>query len=169
MTSILGNRVILRFSLAVLMSLPLIFGSTSLPLYSGIQAQAHQTGSRALSRDPRGPGFIPACNNARVLKRIQRKFNWAERKTWSKIRHAPARQLSHIQRVRQTRATGRTKSRIDHRHCRAHGVLSNGYKHTIYYMIEERMGFASLSWQVSYCMRGHDSWHVYGASCKSVR
>ncbi len=169
MTVLLGKNLILRFSMTFLLCLPLILGSTSLPFNSGNEAQAHQTHLRALARDPRGPGYIPACDNSRVLKRIQRKFNWAEQKTWSKIKHSPARQLDAIQRVHQTRATGQTQSRIDHRHCKARAVLSNGSKHTIYYMVEERMGFASLTWQVSYCIRGHDRWRVYGAHCKSVR
>ena len=161
------NRLFLMPVLALLLSFPAITPLTM------VGAHAHDTNLR-MGSDPRdrifGRGAIPHCDDPRVLRRIQEKFKWADRKTWSDITHrSHTIGIRDIYHIRQKYRLDHTKSMITHRHCSGKAALSNGKNPRVYYMIQERMGFASLSWKVQFCVAGYDRWRVYGARCKSLR
>lgn len=161
-----------RFRMFFALALSLTF-VVSTDAFLGNSAFAHDTNLR-MGSDPRdrilGRGEIPKCNDPRVLKRIQKKFSWADKNTWSDISHrSHTIGIEHIRHIKQRYKLDHTKSMITHRHCNASASLSNGKKPRIYYMIQERMGFASLSWKVEFCVANHDRWRVYGAHCRSLR
>lgn len=159
-----------RMLFAFLLSLPLLVSADFVQTNS---AFAHDTNLR-MGSDPRdrffGRGAIPKCNDPKVLRRIQSKFAWADKNTWSDISHRThSIGIDHIRHIKQRYKLDHTKSMITHRHCNGRAALSNGKKPRIYYMIQERMGFASLSWKVEFCVAGYDRWRVYGAHCRSLR
>lgn len=159
-----------RMFFALMLSLTFLAGAT---LLQTNYAFAHDTNLR-MGSDPRdhlfGRGEIPKCDDPRVLHRIQNKFSWAEKNTWSDISHrSHTIGIERIQHIKQRYKLDHTKSMITHRHCNARAGLSNGKNPRLYYMIQERMGFASLSWKVEFCVAGHDRWRVYGAQCRSLR
>lgn len=165
-----NGRSCIRMAVALLLLLPFIAGFGPLQP-SG--AYAHDTNLR-MGRDPRdaifGRGSIPKCDDPRVLRRITSKFSWADRKTWSDIEHRKHTiGIQNIRHIKQRYRLDQTKSMISHRHCNGTATLSNGKHPKIYYMIQERMGFASLSWKVQFCLSGYDRWRVYGSNCRSLR
>ena len=109
------NRLFLMPVLALLLSFPAI---TPLTL---VGAHAHDTNLR-MGSDPRdrifGRGAIPHCDDPRVLRRIQKKFKWADRKTWSDITHrSHTIGIRDIYHIRQKYRLDHTKPMITHRHC----------------------------------------------------
>lgn len=165
-----NGRSCIRMVFTLLLLLPFISGFGPLQT-SG--AYAHDTHLR-MGSDPRdkifGRGAIPNCDDPRVLRRITSKFSWADRNTWSKIEHRTHTiGIQDIRHIKQRYRLDQTKSMISHRHCNGTATLSNGKQPKLYYMIQERMGFASLSWKVQFCVAGYDRWRVYGANCRSLR
>lgn len=165
-----NGRSLTRMVFTLLLLLP--FSSGFGPLLPG-GAHAHDTHLK-MGRDPRdailGRGEVPLCDDPRVLRRITSKFSWADRNTWSRIEHRQHTiSIQNIRHIKQRYRLDQTKSMITHRHCNATTTLSNGKHSKLYYMIQERVGFASLSWKVQFCVSGYDRWRVYGANCKSLR
>ena len=107
---------------------------------------------------------LPHCGDSKVLKKISRKFAWAEHHTWGT--NWTIDSLTNA-RLRYNNFNG--PSMIAHRHCRATAWLSNGQRRTVIYRVENRMGFAGFGWNVSFCVSGLDRHRVYGANCQSLR
>jgi hypothetical protein len=57
----------------------------------------------------------------------------------------------------------------DRRYCEARITMADGQHSYVYYLIEERQGFASLGWNVEFCVPGRDPWHVYDGWCRAIR
>jgi hypothetical protein len=107
---------------------------------------------------------FPTCDDPKVMAKIIRRFNWAEHKTWHR-----GIELDTIQRARHRATLAGGKRLINRRYCRGHARLSNGRHPTVHYLIEQRQGFASIGWNVEFCVVGHDRWHVYGGTCRVLR
>ncbi len=58
---------------------------------------------------------------------------------------------------------------IARRYCGATAELSDGKRRTIWYLIEDRMGFAGVGDGVEFCVSGFDRWFVYNGRCRVVR
>ena len=69
---------------------------------------------------------------------------------------------------------------IARRYCGATVELSDGRRRDIWYLIEERMGFATLldgfhlanetrGSNVEFCVAGFDRWMVYNGACRVLR
>ena len=106
------------------------------------------------------PG-IPLCESESVIGRVVSRQAWAERHTWHDgivitAIHDPRERALHIN----------GPSMIAHRNCMAQASLSNGRTQTLYYVISQGQGFASLGWNVEWCVVGHDPYHVYDAGCR---
>nr|WP_306268330.1 hypothetical protein [Pararhizobium sp. IMCC3301] len=164
------NHFGIRMILALVLALPLLAGAGPFVVTG---AAAHD--SRAeMGRDPRtaifGRGAVPLCDDPRVLRQVQSKFAWADRNTWSEISNRKsAIGINSIRNIKQRYSLNQTKSLITHRHCDGTATLSNGKQPRLYYLIQERMGFAGISWKVQFCVAGYDRWRVYGASCRTLR
>ena len=58
---------------------------------------------------------------------------------------------------------------IGRRYCGATVALSDGGSRSIWYLIEEGMGFASIGDNVEFCVSGFDRWNVYNGRCRILR
>ena len=104
------------------------------------------------------------CEDPRVLKNIAERFAWAERKTWHRgfvIARLDKPQLSYN--------VFDGPSLIPHRHCTARATMTDHRVYTVYYTVEDEMGFASIGDKVFFCIPELDRWRIYGAHCSTVR
>ena len=58
---------------------------------------------------------------------------------------------------------------IARRYCGATADLSDGRSRTIWYLIEDGMGFAGIGDNVEFCVSGFDRWMVYNGRCRILR
>lgn len=104
---------------------------------------------------------FPHCEDPRVLKKIIKRFNWAEDKTWQRGFY-----LEGLEHTRERQVHENEYSAIPRRYCRAHALLSNGHHPTMLYLIEGGQGFAGTGFNVEFCVNGLDPWRVYNGSCR---
>jgi len=106
------------------------------------------------------------CGEPRVLNRISHRFD-------HQVRHVPNLPqvaILDFNRVGETRYEPAHKmSPIERRYCHARVMLSGGFERSIWYLIEYRMGFASLGSNVEFCVEGFDPWRVYNGHCRVLR
>ena len=107
---------------------------------------------------------FPECGDQKVLNKIVERYNWAEKHTWQR-----GFELDNISRARHRQTLAGGDRQINRRYCRGHAELSNGRHPTIHYLIEQRQGFASIGWNVEFCISGHDRWMAYDGSCRVLR
>ncbi len=107
---------------------------------------------------------FPACDDPKVLGRIIKRYNWAENHQWQR-----GIDLDFINRARERLTLAGGDRLVNRRYCRGHALLSNGRHPTVHYLIEQRQGFASIGWNVEFCVTGHDRWMVYDGSCRVLR
>jgi hypothetical protein len=111
------------------------------------------------------PPAPPDCASPHILDRISERFQWAEGRTWQTYLRIAA-----FDSIREL-GTGPQNhpSFLPHRHCQASAALTNGETQRIYYTITSATGLAGVGADVEFCIAKYDRWHVYGASCRSVR
>lgn len=105
-----------------------------------------------------------ACADSGVLHRIQRRFAWAEHKTWQRGYV--------IDRLENPRPSGHPyyePGLIERDYCMAEAIMTNGDIRRVYYAIEHGAGFADLGRYVDFCVLGLDPWHVHDGTCRTVR
>lgn len=106
------------------------------------------------------------CGQPRVLKRISHRFD-------HQVRHVPNLPqvaILDFNRIGETRfEPAHEHSPIERRYCHARVMLSGGYQRTVWYLIESRMGFATLGSNVEFCVEGFDPWRVYNGHCRVLR
>ncbi len=108
-------------------------------------------------------GF-PQCEDPKVEARIIKDFNWAERKTWQR-----GIQLMQLSKMHEHRTVNHEGSVVTRRYCMAKAHLSNGKHRSIYYMINDRGGFAGIWWRVTHCVIGLDPWRNHDGHCRAIR
>lgn len=112
----------------------------------------------------RGEGKVPSCNDDSVLNKITKRFRR------NNIHHLDSDlAFERIGRVRETDFLKNPKDQNDRRFCAAHAHLNNGKHPTLYYLIQEHHGLASISWGVDFCVNGYDFARAHGSSCRSLR
>ncbi|MDD9910624.1 MAG: hypothetical protein OXR62_13160 [Ahrensia sp.] len=127
----------------------------------------------------RFPSF-PQCHDAKVLKQVIKRFNWAEDETWKRGFH-----LTEIRRARERTVLGESdfaerhvtddyfdtpmsERLIPRRYCRGHAILTNGKHPTLFYLIEGGQGLAGTSYNVEFCLAGYDRWREFDGSCRAI-
>ena len=107
----------------------------------------------------------PGCHDAHVIKRIGKIF--AHR--MKHVYHSDL-EIVTVNRIHQRRYEPKTEwSRpIARRYCGATAKLSDGRKRSMWFLIEERMGFASLGDNVEVCVSGFTRWKEYGGRCRAL-
>lgn len=106
------------------------------------------------------------CSNAEILSRIQSKF----RHQVTHVPHLPDVDIVEFRKIHQHRYIPFGEKRpIARRYCGATAALSDGKRRTIWYLIEDRMGFAGVGDGVEFCVSGFDRWFVYNGRCRVVR
>lgn len=112
----------------------------------------------------RGAASVPACDNPRVLKKISKKFRSNNVHNFDSTL-----KIENLTQARETDYIGNPADQNDRRFCVADSTLTNGTHPTVYYLIQERHGGASLKWGVEYCISGFDPERAHGADCRSLR
>jgi hypothetical protein len=129
----------------------------------------------ALAHDPvtRGPldGLVndsesKACNDKRMLNRIKKRF----RHQVKHVPHLPDVEIVDFERVHEHRYFDERELRpIARRYCMATAVFDNGQRRSVWYAIENGLGFASFGDGVQFCVSGFDRWYVYDRACRVLR
>jgi hypothetical protein len=109
-------------------------------------------------------GAVPLCDQASVLRNIASRYQWRNRTTWQ-----TDLAIGEVGRISETAFKPGDPGLIDRRYCHAKVTLSNGRRADLFYLIEERQGFASIGWGVEFCLPGQDPWRVYDAGCRAIR
>ncbi|MDA4846989.1 hypothetical protein [Hoeflea poritis] len=137
----------LRIAIAAAIALP--------GLFAGAVAPAQAFGLHAFK----------SCDSPAVLRTITHRFGIADRN----VLHMGIAIEDYFN-IHQNRYTPRTDTEfIERRYCHGQVAMSDGHTRTIWYLIESGQGFAGIGDNVEFCISGLDSWHIYGANCRSVR
>lgn len=106
------------------------------------------------------------CGEAWVLNKITDRFAY-------QVRHVPRLPdvaITDFRSIRQHRYLPASEQwPIGRRYCGATVALSDGRARTIWYLIEEGQGFASIGDNVEFCVSGFDRWMVYNGRCRVLR
>ena len=122
-------------------------------------APAHAWGWN-LNHEPR------LCDDPHILGRIESKFRYQVRH----VPHLPDVEITAFHRIHERRYIPFDEQHpIARRYCAASAMLSDGRKRAIFYLIEDRMGFAGVGDNVEFCVPGFDRWFVYNGRCRVLR
>ncbi len=106
------------------------------------------------------------CNDSGILARIEHRF----RHQVLNVPNLPDVEIVAFRKVHERRYVPFSEKRpIARRYCAAKAALSNGKHRTVWYVIEDRMGFASMGDGVEFCVSGFDRWRVYSGHCRVLR
>lgn len=82
----------------------------------------------------------------------------------------PKVQIDAVGNVSTTRIEPKTyPSGFERTYCKATARMSNGENRSIWYIIENGQGFASIGRNVESCVEGFDKWYVYDGRCRVLR
>ena len=118
------------------------------------------------------------CASPSVLKRIKKNFRYQV----THVPNLPDVEIADFRRIHEHRyipSEGLDRP-IARRYCGATVELSDGDSREIWYLIEERMGFATFldgigmanevrGSNVEFCVAGFDRWNVYNGACRVLR
>lgn len=113
---------------------------------------------------PLSRGTVPPCDQNSVLGNIASRYRSVQADLWQ-----TGLSISVVRGIYETAYVPANPGLIDRRFCRAKVELSNGRPADVFYLIEERQGFASIGWGVEFCVPGQDPWRVYDGDCRTVR
>ncbi|WP_137933798.1 hypothetical protein [Mesorhizobium comanense] len=106
------------------------------------------------------------CGQPWVLSKITHRFSYQVHH----VPHLPDVQITDFRRIHQHRYLPANDTwPIGRRYCGATVSLSDGRDRTIWYLIEEGQGFASIGDNVEFCVSGFDRWMVYNGRCRVLR
>ncbi|MGD9914467.1 MAG: hypothetical protein AB7S80_10330 [Rhizobiaceae bacterium] len=109
---------------------------------------------------------VASCHDSAVLARIVSKF----RHQVTYVPNLPDVDIVDFRKIHERRYLPYRESRpIARRYCGATAHLSDGKKRSVWYLIEDRMGFASIGDGVEFCVSGFDRWRVYNGRCRVVK
>jgi capsid protein len=112
------------------------------------------------------PGRISLCADRRFLNKIVHRFRY-------QVRHVPnlpdvgIADFADIHENRYQPVAYRQP--IARLYCGAKALLTDGSQRDVWYLIEGRMGFASIGDNVEFCVAGFDRWYVYDGRCRILR
>ncbi|MDG4854848.1 MULTISPECIES: hypothetical protein [unclassified Mesorhizobium] len=145
-----------RSALAALISLLTPLG-TSLGF-----TQAAQAADLAVLTEDDGS----VCAEAWVLSKITDRFSYQVHH----VPHLPDVAITDFHNIRLHRYLPSSERwPIGRHYCRATVSLSDGRDRSIFYLIEEGQGFASIGDNVEFCVSGFDRWMVYNGRCRVLR
>lgn len=103
------------------------------------------------------------CSESWVLGRISRNFD-------HQVRNVPGLPQVRIAEFHGLRLTRHHPKRelwpVARTYCKGSVRLSDGHDRSIWYFIEEGMGFAGVGHNVEACVSGFDRWNVYNGRCR---
>lgn len=109
-------------------------------------------------------GALPACSDPSVIGYVAGRFAATERGYWNSNL-----QLATVDRPRELGYRSWGNEFIPRRFCAARTFTSDGRKRQLYYEIGEGFAFASLGWDVNWCVTGLDRSTAYGGHCRAAQ
>jgi len=107
-----------------------------------------------------------ACAQGWVLSRITGKFRYQV----THVPNLPDVGLVDFRDIRQNRyEPALSDSEITRTYCEATAYTSDGRRHAMWYLIEDRAGFAGMGHNVEFCLVNFDRWKVYNGRCRVLR
>ncbi len=123
-------------------------------------------GADLFMKEPSYNSANPECEAPRVLSRITDRF----RHQVTHVPHLPDVTIVAYHNIHQHRYLPAEELRpIGRRYCMATAEFASGEQRSVWYMIEEGMGFASIGDGVEFCVSGFDRWNVYNSGCRILR
>ncbi|MGH2339859.1 hypothetical protein ACRC7T_00065 [Segnochrobactraceae bacterium EtOH-i3] len=124
--------------------------------------------------EPTGLDRVPACDAAAVLRAV------TARTTFSlKFKNPEGPTLKELGTPQQLTFIELAEGEIGRRYCKVKVELSEGKSTEAFYLVEEKMNFASapwprgtgwaMRWGTDVCVVGTDKWHVYDGDCRTLR
>lgn len=108
-------------------------------------------------------GSVADCDNPGALKTIDARFDHA-------FLHKGKISIERITKVHQHRLeVATTRSPITRRYCGAIAHMSDGRNRTMWYVIEDGMGLASMGDNVEFCVSGLDPMKAYDGRCRVLK
>ena len=104
---------------------------------------------------------VPACDDARVHRRITSRFGSRERGYW----HSGLRVVGFAE-VREIAYRPWGPEFIPRRFCEARTLVNDGTDRLVAYSIEQGTGFAGIGFGVEWCVGGLDRNLAYAPDCK---
>ncbi|TPJ41764.1 hypothetical protein FJ434_15450 [Mesorhizobium sp. B2-5-13] len=148
-----------RFAKSALAALISLCTPLAAPL--GITQAVHAADLAVYSEDD---GSV--CGETWVLSKITHRFSYQVHH----VPHLPEVAITDFRDIRQHRyEQAREEWPIGRHYCRATVSLSDGRDRSIFYLIEEGQGFASIGDNVEFCVSGFDRWMVYNGRCRVLR
>ena len=111
-------------------------------------------------------GDFPACDEPQVLTYIQKRFRWTDEKLLKRGLSIESITNAHTNKARPANGEEWPVARL---YCHGTAHMNDGRRRTIWWLIEEGWGFASLRDNLEFCIDGLDPLRVHGAWCRSVR
>lgn len=107
------------------------------------------------------------CGNDAVLKRIASRFSY-------QVQHVPHLAqvaITDFRNISETRYEPQIASQkpIERLYCQAQADMNDGRSHSVWYVVEQPMGFAGIGGNVEFCVAGFDRWNVYDGRCRVLR
>ncbi|MBN9017089.1 MAG: hypothetical protein J0H11_06700 [Rhizobiales bacterium] len=118
----------------------------------------------AVTVGPLSRGSVPTCDQNSVLGNVAKRYHTVQTDLWQ-----TDLSIATIRKINQTAFLPGDPGLLDRRFCHAKVELSNGRPADLFYLIEERQGFASIGWGVEFCVAGQDPWRVFDGGCRTVR
>ncbi|MGN6464675.1 MAG: hypothetical protein ACTHLP_04230 [Rhizobiaceae bacterium] len=107
-----------------------------------------------------------ACAQNWVLSRIAGKFRYQV----THVPNLPNVDLVDFRDIRQNRfEPAMSDSEFTRTYCEATAYTSDGRRHAMWYLIEDRAGFVGLGHNVEFCLVNFDRWKVYDGLCRVLR
>jgi hypothetical protein len=123
-------------------------------------------GGRALAEEPLSNEQARACDDPLMLAAITDRFQTQA----FNVLHLPNLRISELRGIHEHRYIPYEENRpIARRYCGATADFSDGRSRTIWYLIEDGMGFTGLGDNVEFCVAGFDRWYVYNGRCRILR
>lgn len=109
-------------------------------------------------------GYLPACQDAWALARIQFNFGVKESRFWSS-----SLSIAGFTAVREVAYRPWGYGKIPRRYCQGEVLMSDGQRRRVDYSIIEKGGFAGFGTGVEWCVRGLDRGWGYAPNCQMAR
>ena len=104
-----------------------------------------------------------ACHEQSVINRAVAQFT----RMIHGMPDMPNVQIDAVSNVSTTHIEPKTyPSGFERTFCKATARLSNGDNRSIWYIVENGQGFASIGSNVESCVEGFDKWYVYDGNCR---
>ncbi len=127
-------------------------------------------GANDRNNDPAGmrlfayAGNLPACGDASVLGAVTSEFASRETTYWNS-----GLSVTGYDRVKETALRPWGQNFIPRRYCTARAMMSDGKMRQVSYAVRDRLGFATITWEVDWCVTGLDRLKAYAPECTMAR